>query len=148
MQTTCNHFPSAARQQQCSLCSECVCVVARRDIPLLHPHMEHSLGHTHNHERGIHLHSLCLPHSHVSSLLLLMNTCAAINPFFMCKSHVRNYLVQLSHMAGRTERGSTRWGRGPKDVDVDGTGATLCQAQSKEIQLYFYINITHVCVQV
>lgn len=66
----------------------------------------------------------------------------------MCKSHVRNYLVQLSHMAGRTERGSTRWGRGPEDVDVDGTGATLCQAQSKEIQLYFYINITHVCVQV
>lgn len=64
----------------------------------------------------------------------------------MCKSHVRNYLVQLSHMAGRTERGSTRWGREPEDVD--GTGATLCQAQSKEIQLYFYINITHVCVQV
>lgn len=41
-------------------------------------------AHTHHHERGIHLHSHCLPHSHVSSLLLLMNTCAAINPFFMC----------------------------------------------------------------
>lgn len=47
---------------------------------------------------------------HVSSLLLLMNTCAAINPFFMCKSHVRNYLVQLSHMAGEQAGEGTKEG--------------------------------------
>lgn len=92
----------------------CVCGGKEECTLTSPPHEAFFRAHTHNHERGIHLHSLCLPHSHVSSLLLLMNTCAAINPFFMCKSHVRNYLVQLSHMAGRTERGSTRWGGGPK----------------------------------
>lgn len=59
----------------------------------------------------------------------------------MCKSHVRNYLVQLSHMMGLKVGG-------PEDAGEDESGATLCLAQSKESQLYFYINTahTHECV--
>lgn len=68
---------------------------------------------------------LALPSSsYVSSLLPLMNTCAAIKPFFMGKSHVRNYLVHLRR------RWELRAGRG--------ASATLCLTQPEESQLFLH----------
>jgi len=54
----------------------------------------------------------------VSSLLPLMNTCAAIKPFFMVESHVRNYLVHLR--TRQVESGCCK------------VGATLCQARPEK----------------
>lgn len=99
MQTTCNHFylsPSSARRQQC------------RHPPSPTPahHLQGAFVYIHSYPPDQPPYYI----PHVSSLLLLMNTCAAINPFFMCKSHVRNYLVQLSHMAGKQAGVGTKEG--------------------------------------
>jgi len=64
----------------------------------------------------------CHKGSHVSSLLPLMNTCAAIKPFFMVESHVRNYLVHLR--TRQVESGCK-------------VGATLCLTRPEEKATFF-----------